>query len=70
VKDEITNLVTVVQAAKALGISRYAVYKAIDEGRLEAVEVLGKLGIPRRALKKYHPNKAKIRAGQARAQKL
>ncbi len=63
------DLVTVAQAAKELGISRIAVYQAIDEGRLEAVEILGKLGVPRRALKKYRPNEQNISAGRARSEK-
>lgn len=67
--DDTSELVTVVQAAKELGVSRYAIYKAIGEGRLESVRVLGKLGVPRRALKQYQPNETKIRAGHARAEK-
>lgn len=63
------DLVTVAQAAKELGISRIAVYQAIDEGRLESVEILGKLGVPRRALKKYRPSERNISAGRARAVK-
>jgi len=66
---EPNHLVTVLQAAKELGISRIAVYQAIEEGRLEAVEILGKLGIERRALKRYRPNEMKIRAGNARITK-
>ena len=63
------DLVTVVQAAKELGISRIAVYQAIQEGRLESVEVLGKIGVPRRALKNYRPNETRVRAGNERAAK-
>ena len=63
------DLVTVAQAAKELGISRIAVYQAIGEGRLEAVQILDKLGIERRALKKYRPNQTKVRAGKERAAK-
>jgi excisionase family DNA binding protein len=68
-KDQVSDLVTVAQAAKELGITRYAVYKAIEAGNLASVEVLGKIGVPRRALKKYQPNEMKIRAGHARAEK-
>lgn len=67
-KNQANDLVTVAQAAKELGITRYAVYKAIDAGNLESVEVLGKIGVPRRALKQYQPNEKRIRAGHARAE--
>lgn len=68
-KDESQGLVTVAQAAAEAGVSRYAIYKAIAAGSLESVEVLGKIGIPRRALKKYRPDEAKVRAGKERAAK-
>lgn len=68
-KDKLIEVVTVAQAAKELGISRFAVYKAIEAGNMESVEMLGKLGIPRRALSKYQPDEAKQRAGFARAAK-
>lgn len=63
------DLVPVAQAAKELGISRIAVYQAIQEGRPESVEVLGKIGVPRRALNKYQPNETRKRAGKERAAK-
>jgi len=31
--------------------------------------VLGKIGVPRRALKKYQPNETRVRAGKERAAK-
>lgn len=68
-KDKPQDLVTVAQAAKELEVSRFAIYKAIDAGNLESVEVLGKIGIPRTAIKKYRPDAAKQRAGYARAGK-
>ena len=61
------DLVTVSEAAKQLGISRQAVYKAISEGRLSAVTVLGKIGIERGALKAYRPVEVRVSAGQQRA---
>lgn len=63
------DLVTVVQAARELGISRIAVYQAIADGRLASVEVLGKIGVPRHALKRYRPDETRQRAGFARAAK-
>lgn len=68
-KDKLAEVVTVAQAAKELGVTRFAVYKAIEAGNLESVVMLGKLGIPRRALNKYHPDEAKQRAGFTRAAK-
>lgn len=64
-----SDLVTVAQAARELGISRIAVYQAIDDGRLASVEVLGKIGVPRHALQQYRPNQTRQRAGFARASK-
>lgn len=63
------DLITVSEAAKELGISREAVYKAIREGRLAAVNILGKIGIERKALKEYHPEEIRIKAGKRRAAK-
>jgi excisionase family DNA binding protein len=61
------NLITVSEAAKELGISREAIYKAIREGRLTAINILGKIGIEREALKEYHPEEVRIKAGKKRA---
>ncbi len=68
-KNEPDELVTVAQAAKEAGVSRYAIYKAIDAGNLDYETQLGKIGIPRRALKNYRPNETKVRAGKERAAK-
>lgn len=61
------SLLTVSEAAKELGISRESVYKAIREGRLTSVMVLGKIGIERKALKGYSPGERQIAAGKKRA---
>jgi excisionase family DNA binding protein len=61
------NLITVSEAAKELGISREAVYKAIREGRLTSVNILGKIGIEGKALKEYHPIEIRVQAGKKRA---
>jgi excisionase family DNA binding protein len=60
-------LLTVSEAAKELGISRESVYKAIREGRLMSVIVLGKIGIERKTLKAYSPGARQIAAGKKRA---
>ena len=62
------DLITVSEAAKELGISREAIYKAIREGRLAAVNVLGKIGIERKTLNEYHPEEVRIMAGKKRAE--
>jgi excisionase family DNA binding protein len=61
------DLITVSEAAKELGISREAVYKAIREGRLAATIILGKIGIEREALKEYKPVEIRVKAGKVRA---
>jgi len=63
------KLVSVSDAAKEKGISREAVYQAIQQGRLKVKRVLGKIGIIRSSLDAYQPNATKIRAGQLRAQR-
>lgn len=59
-------LLTVSEAANELGVSREAVYKAIREGRLTSVMVLGKIGIERKTLKAYSPGAQQIAAGKER----
>jgi excisionase family DNA binding protein len=61
------DLITVSDAARELGISREAVYKAIREGRLPAIKILGKVGIERKILREYHPVEVRVRAGKKRA---
>lgn len=46
-KNEPDELVAVAQAAQEAGVSRFAVYKAIEVGNLEHETQLGKIGIPR-----------------------
>ena len=61
------ELLTVAEVARELGISREAVYKAVREGRLESVQILGKIGISREALNGYKPVDVRIQAGRKRA---
>ncbi len=56
------DILLVSEAAKELGISREAVYLAIREGRLTAIKILGKYGVPRDALERYRPVEARARA--------
>jgi len=60
-------LVTVKDAAREKGISREAIYRAIQDGRLKTRKVLGKIGILRRSLDAYEPDRNKVRAGLIRA---
>jgi hypothetical protein len=64
------QLVTVKDAAKEKGISREAIYQAIQNGRLKTRTVLGKIGILRTSLDAYEPDRNKIRAGLTRARFL
>ena len=61
------QLVTVKDAAREKGISREAIYQAIQDGRLKTRKVLGKIGILRRSLDAYEPDRNKVRAGLTRA---
>ena len=63
------KLVSVSEAAREKGISREAIYQAVQEGRLRYRRVLGRIGIPRVSLDAYRPNTEKIRAGQMRARR-
>jgi hypothetical protein len=64
---DMDEILSVSQASSELGISREAVYAAIREGRLQSVNILGKLGIERHVLESYHPQEIKIRAAKERA---
>ena len=61
------QLITVRDAAREKGISREAIYQAIQDGRLKTKKVLGKIGILRRSLDAYEPDRNKVRAGLMRA---
>ncbi len=61
------KILSVIEAAEELGVSREAVYAAIRENRLPSVNILGKIGIERSALEKYRPNEQKMRAGKERS---
>jgi excisionase family DNA binding protein len=63
------DLVTVKEAAQEKGVSREAIYQAIQEGRLKTRKVLGKIGILRRSLDAYQPNHIKVQAGLIRARR-
>jgi excisionase family DNA binding protein len=60
-------MLTVAEVARELRISREAVYKAVREGRMESVQILGKIGISREALISYQPLDIRIQAGRKRA---
>jgi predicted DNA-binding protein YlxM (UPF0122 family) len=64
------KLVSVSEAAKEKGISREAVYQAIQSGRLKIKRVLGKIGVLRSSLDSYQPDRSKIRAGRIRARRV
>jgi excisionase family DNA binding protein len=57
-KVDTEKLVTVSTAAKILKISRAGVYKAIERGRLEALEIGGVLFINRTNLPSYRKSKS------------
>jgi excisionase family DNA binding protein len=59
----LVKLVTVSEAAREKGISREAIYRAIQDGRLRYRKILGKIGIVRSSLESYEPDGDKIRAG-------
>lgn len=61
------QLVTVKDAAREKGISREAIYQAIQDGRLKTRKVLGKIGILRSSLDAYEPDRNKVHAGLTRA---
>ena len=61
------QLVTVKDAAREKGISREAIYQAIQDGRLKTRKVLGKIGVLRSSLDAYEPDRNKVRAGLTRA---
>lgn len=61
-----TDLVSIAEAARCLGISRSAIWVAIQEGRLAASKV-GKFYVIRRGeLEKYHVDTAMKKAGDTR----
>jgi excisionase family DNA binding protein len=62
-----TELVTVGEAAKELGLTRVGVYKAIQQGRLAAEEVLGKLVIRRDVLERFFVDEGRQKAGRSRS---
>ena len=61
------KLVSVSDAAKEKGVSREAIYQAIQQGRLKVRRVIGKIGVLRNSLDAYQPDANKIRAGCLRA---
>lgn len=63
------KLVSVSDAAKEKGVSREAIYQAIQGGRLKVKRVIGKIGVLRSSLDAYQPDTDKIRAGYTRARR-
>ncbi len=57
------DLLTITEAASALGISRAALYDAIQNGRLAAVTVLGKQVLRRADVAAYEPRSYRDRPG-------
>ena len=49
------DMLTPAQAAKLKGVSRTAIYNALNDGRLQGVRVLGRIGIVRSVLKAWQP---------------
>ena len=64
-----TDFVSIREAAKYLGISRAAVWKAINEGRLAAQRVDAFHIIRKSELKKYRVNEIRKLAGDTRKKK-
>ncbi len=60
---EEATLLTIPQAAALLGISSSAVYRAIREGKLPAVTILGKQGLRKQDIDAYQPRAYRDRPG-------
>lgn len=57
------DLLTVREAARSKGVSVAAIYKAIEDGRLNAVKVLDRVALRRVDVMKYEPVRYAGRAG-------
>ena len=55
------DFMTISQAAKSIGVSRAALYKAIDSGRLMTIEIMGRSAITRAELKRFKSERAERR---------
>jgi len=51
-----TKLLTVAEAAKHKGVSRSAIYKAIEQGRLPSQRVLGRLALREDEVERWQPH--------------
>ena len=56
-----SDLLTVAEAAKFIGVTDKAVYLAIEKRRIVPIRLLGKLGIPKEEAERY---KEKREAGE------
>jgi excisionase family DNA binding protein len=50
------NLITVAEAAKQKGVSRSAIYKAIEQGRLKSQKILGRLALDKAEVARWQPH--------------
>ncbi len=64
-----TDFVSIAEAAKHLGVSRNAVWVAIQEGRLAATKIGKQWVIRKVALKKYHVDVTMKKMGDLRKKK-
>jgi excisionase family DNA binding protein len=61
------KLLTVAEAAKKKGVSRSAIYKAIDQGRIKAQITLGRLALSEDDVRQWQPH---IVAGWPKGKKV
>ena len=57
------NIVTIEEAAKRKGVSRAAIYKAIQDGKLTKVKIIG---VTEESLNAYQPDDSMVSAGKQR----
>jgi len=58
-KEELPDMLTMEQAAKAIGISRQGIWHAVNRGRIKALRFQHVVLIPRSALEEYVTTKSK-----------
>ncbi len=59
--------ITVAEAAKQKQVSRSAIYKAIEQGRLQAQWIFGRMVLPRADVTRWQPH---TRAGWPKGRKM
>ncbi len=62
-ENEDAHLFTAAQVAQLKGVTQATIYKAIAEGRLEAVSALNRVALTARSVKEYQPTRYKDRKG-------